>query len=130
MAGGDGELGPAESAKPPRTTLARELWWAGLVIALAVFMAAGRVSTYLGSEGRGRANVWDVWRHLAGSLPGGDSGAVRAGYVLVLLLFAGGSLSALWFALAADGSDEAPEDEHVVEAAVRPTSALPLPETP
>jgi hypothetical protein len=89
--------------------LGREILWAVLTIAFAVYVGTGRVSTYLGAQGRGRAAVWDVWQNLAGDLPGGDSFLPRAAYVLMLIAFVGGSLAALWLALAADGSDESTE---------------------
>ncbi|MEA2598839.1 MAG: hypothetical protein QOF01_5308 [Thermomicrobiales bacterium] len=123
---GDGELGRSVSVAPRRTALVRDLWWAALTIGFALFVASGRVSTYLGAQGRGRADVWDIWRNLAGELPGGDSGVVRAGYVLVLLVFVGGSLVALWFALAADGSDEATgyREDPEPEPTIRPSLSL------
>jgi hypothetical protein len=71
-----------------------------------VYLGTGRVTTFLGAEGRGRAAVWDVWQNLFGDLPGGDSFLVRLGYALMIVVFVGGSLVALWLALAADGSDE------------------------
>ncbi|HEY7033857.1 MAG TPA: hypothetical protein VH482_21145 [Thermomicrobiales bacterium] len=103
MDGGDTDRRdrPAKSA-----TLGRELVWAALAIAFAVYLGTGRVSTYLGAEGRGRSAVWDVWQNLFSDLPGGDSFVLRLGYALMIVVFVGGSLVALWLALAADGSDE------------------------
>jgi hypothetical protein len=106
MTGRDGA--PDEAATPVirRTRIARELWWGGLAVAFAVFIGMGRLSTYRGRKGREPSDVWDVWGRLAGDLPGGDSALLRIGYALALVAFVGGSLVALWLALAADGSDE------------------------
>ena len=97
---------PGRGADSGRTRIARELVWGGLTVAFAFFVATGRLRTYLGRKGRGRSEVWDVWQRLAGDLPGGESVVLRAGYVLMLVAFVGGCLTALWLALAADGSDE------------------------
>jgi hypothetical protein len=93
------------ASEPARMT--RELVWGALTVAFAFFIATASLRTYRGREGRGSSQVWDVWQRLAGDLPGGDSVAVRVGYVLILIAFTGGCLVALWLALAADGSDEA-----------------------
>lgn len=97
---------PRREADSGRTRIVRELVWGGLTVAFAFFIATGRLSTYLGRGQRGRSEVWDVWQRLAGDLPGGGSIVLRAGYVLMLIAFVGGCLTALWLALAADGSDE------------------------
>jgi hypothetical protein len=89
--------------------MVRELVWGALTVAFALFVATASLRTYRGREGRGRSEIWDVWQRLAGDLPGGDAIAVRVGYVLVLIAFAGGCLVALWLALAADGSDKVSE---------------------
>jgi hypothetical protein len=97
------------SRRSSRNVFAREVVWAALTIAFAVYVGSGSVSTFLGAEGRGRAGVWEVWRNLVPALPGGDLLLLRAVYVAMLVAFVGGSLVALWLALAADGSDESTE---------------------
>jgi hypothetical protein len=109
----DREQRVPENARGAR--FGREVVWAALTIAFAVYLGTGHVSTYLGAAGRGRAAVWDVWHNLFGDLPGGGSFLMRLVYALMIVTFVGGCLAALWLALAADGSDE-PVDLPVADA--------------
>jgi hypothetical protein len=91
----------------PRSTgrghVARELWWLVLTVVFAVFIATANVETYRGVEGRGSARVWDLWRRLAGELPDvGSSALVPATYLLTIVVFLVGILSALWLSLSTE----------------------------
>lgn len=98
-----------------RDRLGREIVWAAMTIAFAIYLGTGWVSTYLGAQGRGRSAIWDVWQSVIGDLPSGGSLLLRVAYVSILIAFVGGCLVALWLALAADGSDE-PRERPVAAA--------------
>lgn len=98
---------PSQPSPLPRTRIVREIWWVVLSLAFAAYVLTARISTYRGIKGRSSASIRDIWRDLADDLPDVSSPALlTTGYIALILVFVTGSLTALWLALAADGSDE------------------------
>jgi hypothetical protein len=73
----------------------RGVVWFGVLAALAIWVAVGRVSTYRGQGLRGSARVWDVWRTIRHDLP-----LPGPAVIAILLLALGGCAWLLWLALA------------------------------
>jgi len=87
-----------------RSSVGREVWWLLASVAFVIFVSTVNVTTYLGSRGRGRVKVWTIWRDVTTDLPGGNSTAVTAGYLIIVTVFVVGSFLALWLTLSADDS--------------------------
>lgn len=93
-----------------RVVIGREIWCVVLLVAFAVFVSTTYVTTYLGSRGRGRSQVWAIWRDLTTDLPGGSSDLIKVGYLLIVALFLVSCFFGLWLSLGAVSTRDATDE--------------------